>query len=80
MTNLMGEASKRPFIRKVEHERADGTIETTYELLDSNGRTIKTGMSKQTAMSVLKRYRADHIRESIEQQRMAAMQRAGYFD
>jgi hypothetical protein len=80
MTNLMGEASKRPFIRKVEHERADGTIETTYELLDSNGRTIKTGMSKQTAMSVLKRYRADHVSESIEQQRLAAMQRAGYFD
>jgi hypothetical protein len=80
MTDLMGETTGRPYIRKVEHERADGSIETTYELLDSNGRTIKTGMSKETAMSVLKRYRADHVRESVEQQRLAAMRRAGYFD
>ena len=79
-TDLMGESDSRPYIRKVKHERPDGSIETTYELLDGNGRTIKTGMSKETAMSVLKHYRANYVKESTEQQRLAAMHRAGYFD
>ena len=80
MTNLMGETTNRPYIRKVKYERADGTVEVTYELLDGDGKTIKTGMSKEIAMSVLKHYRANRVSESIEQQRLAAMQRAGYFD
>jgi mono/diheme cytochrome c family protein len=80
MTNLMGETTNRPYIRKVKYERADGTVEVTYELLDSDGKTIKTGMSKEIAMSVLKHYRANRVSESIEQQRLATMQRAGYFD
>ena len=77
---VMGETTGKPLIRPVKYERADGSIEVTYELLAADGRTIKTGMSKEIAMSLLKHYRANHVSESIEQQRLAAMRRAGYFD
>ena len=44
-------------IRAVKRERPDGSIETTYELVNANGVTIKTGMSKETAGSLLKHYK-----------------------
>lgn len=43
-----------PRVRKVEKERPDGSISTTYEVLDWQGRTIKTGMSRPIARSYLK--------------------------
>ena len=43
-----------PRVRKVNKELADGSIKTTYEVLDWKGKTIETGMSKSIALSYLK--------------------------
>ena len=53
----MVETKSKPLIRRVERKRADDSVETTYELLDINGRTLKTGMSKESALSALKAYK-----------------------
>lgn len=44
-------------IRPVKRERADGSVETTYELVNARGVTVKTGMSQDTAKSHLKYYK-----------------------
>lgn len=44
-------------IRAVKRQRADGSVETTYELVNARGVTVKTGMSKDTALSHLKHYK-----------------------
>jgi len=54
-------------IRRVERKRADDSVETTYELLDINGRTLKTGMSRESALSALKAYKAKHVKENKKQ-------------
>jgi hypothetical protein len=53
----MVETKSKPLIRRVERKRADDMVETTYELLDINGRTLKTGMSRESALSALKAYK-----------------------
>ena len=63
----MVETKSKPLIRKVERKRADDSVETTYELIDINGRTLKTGMSKESALSALKAYRAKHVNENKKQ-------------
>jgi hypothetical protein len=63
----MVETKSKPLIRRVERKRADDTVETTYELLDINGRTLKTGMSRESALSALKAYRAKHVNENKKQ-------------
>jgi len=40
-------------IRKVKKTRADDSVEITFEVLNSDGVTVKTGMSKETASKYL---------------------------
>ena len=47
-------------IRAVKTPRADGSVETTYELVNAQGVTVKAGMSKETAQSHLKHYKQKH--------------------
>jgi hypothetical protein len=56
----MSEATGKPLIRKVTKTFPDGRTYEVYELLSANGVTIKTGMSKETAMSALKHYRQQY--------------------
>jgi len=63
----MVETKSKPLIRRVERKRADDSVETTYELLDINGRTLKTGMSRESALSALKAYKAKHVKENKKQ-------------
>ena len=53
----------KPKIRKVTKTRADDSVETTYEVLNAKGVTVKTGMSKETAASWLKQHYADLVTE-----------------
>ena len=46
-----------PKIRKVSKENADGTVSVTYEVLNSEGATVKTGMSKDLAQDYLNAHR-----------------------
>lgn len=56
----VAEATSKPLIRKVTKTAPDGRTYEVYELLSANGVTIKTGMSKETAMSALKHYRQQY--------------------
>jgi hypothetical protein len=56
----VAEATGKPLIRKVTRTAPDGRTYEVYELLSANGVTIKTGMSKETAMSMLKHYRQQY--------------------
>ena len=53
----------RPKIRKVSKVRADDSTEVTYEVLDSAGVTVKTGLSKQTAQDYLKQHYFELVNE-----------------
>ena len=57
-------AEDRPQIRKVTKTRADDTIETTYEVLNSKGVTVKTGLSKEMAAAWLKCHYQDLVAEA----------------
>lgn len=46
-----------PQIRRVKKENADGSTSVTYEVLNSEGETVKTGMSKELATSYLNAHR-----------------------
>jgi len=46
----------KPKIRKVTKTRPDDSEEITYEVIDSEKRTVKTGMSKEVASSYLKNH------------------------
>jgi|LauGreDrversion4_2_1035121.scaffolds.fasta_scaffold1265319_1 hypothetical protein len=54
----------KPKIRKVTKTRADDSVETTYEVLNSKGVTVKTGMSKETAADYLKHHYPDLVAET----------------
>ena len=50
-------------IRSVKRERPDGSIETTYEIINADGVTIKAGLSQETAKSLLKQYKQKYMAE-----------------
>ena len=54
----MSETSDQPTMRRVAHEKLSGNGEmvkvVTYEVLNSKGVTVKTGMSRETAASLVK--------------------------
>jgi hypothetical protein len=54
----VAEESGQPTMRRVTHEKPSGNGEmvkvVTYEVLNSKGVTVKTGMSRETAASLLK--------------------------
>lgn len=52
-----------PRIRRVTKELADGTKLVTYEVLDSEGVTVKSGLSKELAKSYLSTHRYELMRE-----------------
>ena len=54
---ILNEDGNAPRIRKVKKENLDGSISVTYEVLNSEGATIKTGMSKDLAQSYLNAHR-----------------------
>jgi hypothetical protein len=48
-----------PRIRRVKKENADGSVSVTYEVLNSKGVTVKTGMSREIAKSYLNAHRGE---------------------
>jgi hypothetical protein len=61
----------RPKIRKVTKVRPDDTVETTYEILNSQGQTVKTGLSKSLAAEYLKSHYPELMAEAYVRQRSA---------
>ncbi|MCX7592751.1 MAG: hypothetical protein N2235_03105 [Fischerella sp.] len=55
-----------PRIRRVTKELADGTKITTYEVLDSEGVTVKSGLSLELAKEYLSTHRYELMREAKE--------------
>lgn len=48
-----------PRIRQVKKENLDGSTSVTYEVLNSRGETVKTGLTKELATSYLNDHRGE---------------------